>query len=83
MSPTITTRTLWTLDVDRLLETGAMEGPYTVARPDGPSIKPNAVVGAADRLREFLSVFRLYAKHHSPAYADRIAWAVAVNKTPF
>lgn len=35
------------------------------------------------RLREFLSVFRLYARSHSPLYAARIAWGVAVNRLPF
>lgn len=35
------------------------------------------------RLREFLSVFRLYRRAHTPLYAARIAWSVAVNKTPF
>lgn len=33
MTPVITTRTLWELDTDLLLATGAMEGPYTRARP--------------------------------------------------
>lgn len=33
MNPVLTTQTLWTLDVDLLLQSGAMEGPYTRARP--------------------------------------------------
>ena len=33
MSPVIITRTLWTLDTDLLLASGAMEGPYTRPRP--------------------------------------------------
>ena len=33
MNPTVTTKTLWTLDVDLLLQSGAMEGPYTRPRP--------------------------------------------------
>jgi hypothetical protein len=33
MNPTITTRTLWRLDTDMLLASGAMEGPYTRAKP--------------------------------------------------
>ena len=35
------------------------------------------------RLREFLSVFRLYAKHNPPPYAARIAWGVAFRGLPF
>lgn len=35
------------------------------------------------RLREFLSVFRLYAKHNPPLYAARIAWGVAFRGLPF
>lgn len=35
------------------------------------------------RLREFLSVFRLYAKHHSPLYAARMAYGIAVKRLPF
>ena len=33
MSPVITTRTLWHLDTDLLLASGAMEGPYIRPRP--------------------------------------------------
>lgn len=35
------------------------------------------------RLRDFVAVFRLYRRAHKPLYAARIAWSVAVNKTPF
>lgn len=36
-----------------------------------------------NRLREFFSVWRLYARHHSPIYAARIAWEIAFKGLPF
>lgn len=89
-APVITTRTLWALDTDLLLASGAMEGPYTRPRPVLSLLyriaqwwaQPQA--GAVmSRLHEFLSVFRLYARSHSPLYAARIAWSVTVQRTPF
>lgn len=35
------------------------------------------------KLREFFAVWRLYARHHPPIYAARIAWGVAFQKLPF
>jgi hypothetical protein len=35
------------------------------------------------RVREFIQVYRLYAKHHSPIYAARIAFGVAYRQLPF
>lgn len=35
------------------------------------------------KLADFLSVFRLYAKHHSPVYAARMAWGIAFRSLPF
>jgi hypothetical protein len=35
------------------------------------------------RLADFLAVFRLYAKHHSPVYAARMAWGIAIKQLPF
>ena len=36
-----------------------------------------------NELREFVSVFRLYRRHHSITYAARTAWNVAVRGLPF
>lgn len=47
-SPTITTRTLWTLDVDLLLQSGAMEGPFT---------RPHPVVRGVYRLTDWLAMW--------------------------
>lgn len=33
--------------------------------------------------REFLNVYRLYRRVHSPIYAARIAFGVAVRRLPF
>lgn len=35
------------------------------------------------RLAEFLQVYRLYAKHHSPIYAARIAYGITFKSLPF
>jgi hypothetical protein len=35
------------------------------------------------QLREFISVFRLYAKHNPYSYAARIAYGCAFRKLPF
>lgn len=35
------------------------------------------------KIREFLSVYRLYAKHHNPIYAARIAFGCAFRGLPF
>lgn len=32
---------------------------------------------------EFLKVWRLYAKHHSPIYAARLAYGIAFKALPF
>jgi hypothetical protein len=34
-------------------------------------------------LREFLSVFKLYRRHHSVIYSARIAYGIAVRGLPF
>ena len=36
-----------------------------------------------NKVREFVAVFRLYAKHHSATYAARIAYGVAFKGLPF
>lgn len=35
------------------------------------------------RIIEFVQVFRLYARHHKPMYAARIAWGIAFKGLPF
>jgi hypothetical protein len=35
------------------------------------------------KAREFIQVFRLYSRHHSPLYAARIAYGVAFKHLPF
>lgn len=35
------------------------------------------------RLRDFVAVYRLYAKHHHPAYAARIAYGIVFRGLPF
>lgn len=35
------------------------------------------------RLREFVTVWRLYRVHHSDAYALRRAWDIAINGSSF
>lgn len=34
-------------------------------------------------IREFLSVYRLYARHHNPIYAARIAYGCVFRGLPF
>lgn len=35
------------------------------------------------RLTEFLQVFNLYRRHHSPIYAARIAYGITFKSLPF
>ena len=35
------------------------------------------------KLSDFVAIFRLYAKHHSPIYAARMAWGITVKQLPF
>ena len=35
------------------------------------------------RLIEFFKVWRLYARHHKPVYAARIAYGIAFKGLPF
>ena len=35
------------------------------------------------RLTEFMQVYRLYSRHHSPIYAARIAYGIAFKSLPF
>ena len=34
-------------------------------------------------IKTFISVYRMYRKHHPARYAAHIAWQMAVNKTAF
>ncbi len=36
-----------------------------------------------NKLRDFFNLYRLYRRVHSPAYAARIAFGVAVRGLPF
>lgn len=36
-----------------------------------------------NRIRHFLAVYRLYAHHHRPTYAARIAYGIAFRGLPF
>ncbi len=36
-----------------------------------------------NKAREFVQVFRLYAKHHNPIYAARIAYGIVFKSLPF
>lgn len=35
------------------------------------------------KAKEFLSVFRLYVKHHNPIYAARMAYGIVIKQLPF
>ncbi len=35
------------------------------------------------RIKDFIDVYLLYAKHHKPAYALRMAWGIAIKGLPF
>ena len=35
------------------------------------------------KLRQFITVWWQYSRHHSPLYAARIAWGVAFKGLPF
>ena len=35
------------------------------------------------KLSDFFAVFRLYAKHHSPLYAARLAYGITFRGLPF
>lgn len=34
-------------------------------------------------IREFISLYRLYRRHHSTGYALQTAWRIAVQRIPF
>ena len=35
------------------------------------------------KLADFFTTWRLYAKHHNPIYAARMAWGIAIKQLPF
>jgi hypothetical protein len=35
------------------------------------------------KAREFIEVFKLYAKHHNPIYAARMAYGIVIKQLPF
>jgi hypothetical protein len=35
------------------------------------------------KAREFISVFVLYARHHNPVYAARMAYGIVIKQLPF
>lgn len=35
------------------------------------------------RIKDLIDVYRLYARHHSPIYAFRMAWGIAIKGLPF
>lgn len=35
------------------------------------------------KLKDFYSIWRLYAKHHNPIYAARLAFGIAFRGLPF
>ncbi len=38
---------------------------------------------ARQKALEFIEVFRLYAKHHNPIYAARMAYGIVIKQLPF
>ena len=55
---------------------------WRIYRSDGPD--PSCCSESfMSKAREFIEVFRLYAKHHNPIYAARMAYGIVVKQLPF
>jgi len=65
------------LNIEQLLQTGVLQGPYKRTKP----VTRRTV--ALRKAREFCEVYALYAKHHSPAYAFRRAWHIVIQGADF